>query len=131
MIELMLNITQCGFRPGRSTTEAISLSSKFLRNVGICQRRPHMLCRPRESTIPDSSRKACCGSTVLKAACYWSSSHCIPAQKFVSMSEKLNHDRSPLVLDTDKGVCCHRSISESPLHKLDRQSQPSRQGCHT
>jgi len=34
MIELMLNVTQCGFRRGRSTTDAISLSSKFMRNVG-------------------------------------------------------------------------------------------------
>ena len=33
MIEPMLNVTQCGFRPGRSTTDVISLSSKFLRNV--------------------------------------------------------------------------------------------------
>jgi len=39
------------------------------------------------------------------------SSHCIPAQKFVSASGELNHGRSPLVLDSDKGVCCHRSFS--------------------
>jgi len=41
---------------------------------------------------------------VLTVACYWLSSHCVPAQKFVSMSGKLNHDRSPLVLDSDKSV---------------------------
>jgi len=28
----------------------------------------------------------CCGSTVLLAACYWTSRHYIPAQKFVSVS---------------------------------------------
>jgi len=39
------------------------------------------------------------------------SGHCIPAQKFVSVSGELNHDRSPLVLDFDKGVCCHCSFS--------------------
>ena len=50
---------------------------------------------------------------MLKAACYWPSSHCIPAQKFVYVSGELNHDRSPLVLDSDKGVCCHRSFSYS------------------
>ena len=50
---------------------------------------------------------------VLTAACYWPSSHCIPAQKFVSVSEELNHGCSPLVLDSDKRVCCHRSFSWS------------------
>ena len=59
------------------------------------------------------------------AACYWPSSHCIPAQMFVSVSGKLNHDRSTLVLDSDNGVCCHRSFSYSPLHELDRQLQLS------
>jgi len=40
-----------------------------------------------------------CGGTVLTAACYWPSS---PVQKFVSVSGELNHDRSPLVLDSNK-----------------------------
>jgi len=40
------------------------------------------------------------------------SSHCIPAQTFVSVSGEFNHDLSPLVLDSDNGVCCcHRSFS--------------------
>ena len=30
----MLNVTQCGFRLARSTTDVISLSSRSLRNVG-------------------------------------------------------------------------------------------------
>jgi len=63
----------------------------------------------------------CCRRTVLMAACYWPSSHCIPpAQKFVSVSGELNHDRSPLALDTDKGACCHRfsSYSTSAVAKL-------------
>jgi len=34
VIESNLNDTQCGFRPGRSTTDEISSSSKFLRNLG-------------------------------------------------------------------------------------------------
>jgi len=54
----------------------------------------------------------CCVSTVLTAACYWPSSHCIPGQTFVSVSGELNHDRSPLGLDSDKGVYCHRSYSK-------------------
>jgi len=75
-----------------------------------------MLCRPRESIRPGSLRFAksfeeCCWSTVMTAACHWPSCHYIPVQKFVSLSRELNHDRSPLVLDTDKGVCCHRSFS--------------------
>ena len=59
------------------------------------------------------------------AACYWPSSHCIPAQKFVSMSGKSNHDRSPL--DSDKGVCAVTTLFHRlHLHELDRLSQPSR-----
>ena len=49
---------------------------------------------------------------MLTAACYELSSHCIPDQKFGSVSGEFNHDRSPLVLDSDKGVCCH-SLSQS------------------
>jgi len=33
-----------------------------------------------------------CGSTVLIAARYWPSSHCIPAQNFVSVSAELNRN---------------------------------------
>jgi len=43
--------------------------------------------------------------------CWQPSSLCIPAQKSVSMSGVLNHDRSPLVLDSDKGVGCYCSYS--------------------
>ena len=46
----------------------------------------------------------CCGSTVLTVACYWPSSNCIPTQKIVSVSAKLNHNRSPLVLDSENGA---------------------------
>jgi len=58
-----------------------------------------------------------CCRPVLTNACYWPSSHCIPAQKFVSASGKLNHDRSPLVLDSDKDACCHCFS----LHSLHQQ----------
>jgi len=33
------------------------------------------------------------------------------AQKIVSVSTELNHNRSALVLDSDNGVCCHHSSS--------------------
>jgi len=71
-----------------------------------------MLCRPRDTTgFLVKSFEESSVSTVLTAGYYWPSDHCIPAQKFVSVSGELNHDRSPLVLDSDKGVCCHRSFS--------------------
>jgi len=35
----------------------------------------------------------CCGSMLLTPACCWPSTHCIPDQKFVSMSGELNHDQ--------------------------------------
>ena len=71
-----------------------------------------MLCRPRETTgFLVKSFEECSVSTVLTSAYYWPSGHCIPAQRFVSVSGELNHDRSPLVSDSNKGVCCHRSFS--------------------
>jgi len=61
-----------------------------------------MFCRSRERIRPDSS---CEGLGVTP-------SNCIPTQKFVPMSGELNHNRSPLVLDS-KGVCCHHSSCHS------------------
>jgi len=55
----------------------------------------------------------CCGSTVLTGASCWPSSNCIPVQKVVSLSTELTHNRSALVLDSDNGVCCHHSSSQS------------------
>jgi len=71
-----------------------------------------------------------CGCTVLTAACYWPSSHLIPAQKFVFVPGELTHDCSPLVLDSDK-VCAVTTPHSLTLHELDKQSQPSRRGCHS
>jgi len=62
-------------------------------------------------------------SVVSTATCYWPSNHCIPAQKFVSVSGELNHDRSQLVLNSDKVVCCHHYISGSQPF-LWRQPNP-------
>jgi len=66
--------------------------------------------------LPTSSRKhatefllKCFG--VPKAFHPMGSNNCIPAQKFVSVSGELNQDRSPLVLDSDMGVCCRHSFS--------------------
>ena len=48
---------------------------------------------------------------MLTAVCYWPSSHCVPPQKFVSVSGEINHGCLPLVLNSDKGVCCHHFSS--------------------
>jgi len=88
----------------------ISLSSKFLRNLGsMPETFPHVLSTSRKHATGFlvESFGECCGSTVLTAACYWPSSHCIPAQKFVSASGELNQGRSPWLLDSDNDACCH------------------------
>ena len=58
IIESKLNDVQCGFHPGRSTTDRISLSSKILRNLGSMLKTSSQLCRPRESIRPGSLWKA-------------------------------------------------------------------------
>ena len=88
----------------------IPLSSKFLRNLGSMPKTfTHVLLTSRKHTIGFLMKSfgECCGSTVLATACYWSSSRCIPAQKFVSVSGKLTHNRSRLVLVSDKDAWCH------------------------
>jgi len=69
-------------------TSAFSLSSKFSRNLGVLSL--HMFCRPGERIRPVPRGKfwECCGNTVVVAACISPSSHCIPAQKFMSASER-------------------------------------------
>ena len=110
------------FRPGRSTADKI-----FRQVLGVCQICLHMFCRPRIEHTTGTTEKSfgeCCGRTVVTAACCWPSSDCFPAQKFVSMSAELYYNRSPWVLDSDKGVavgstvCFLRTIWY--LHPLDK-----------
>jgi len=50
-------------------------------------------------------------SSLLQAACYWSSSYYILVQTFLSVLGELNDDRSPWVLDSGKEVHFHCSSS--------------------
>jgi len=52
----------------------------------------------------------CFGNTMWEAACYWTSSDCIPAQKFVSVSATLNHKRSTWVWDSEKVVYLLKTV---------------------
>ena len=91
-----------------------------------------MLCLPWENIWPGSSWKA------LGVLQEYSVDACLllavkslySCSEFVSMSGELNHDCTLLVLDSDKGVFCHTPFG-SLQYELDRQSQPSRQGCHS
>jgi len=53
----------------------------------------------------------CCVSTMLTAACYWPSCHSIAAHRFVSAPAEWNRNRSPWLLNSAIGVCCHNSSS--------------------
>jgi len=66
---------------------------------------------------------------VLTAAFYCPSSRSIPAQKFGSVSAKLNYNCLPWVLDCDKGLCC--PVTTPHLYDMDKHSQLSRRGYHT
>ena len=109
IIESKLNDTQCSFRPGSNTTDHTSLSRKILRNLGIMLKiSAHALSISRKHTTEVPCEKLW---GVLRECGVDGRQVTIPAQKFVSVSGELNHDRSPLMLDSDKGVCCHRSFS--------------------
>ena len=116
IVESKLNDTRCSFRPCRSTIDHISLSSNILRNLGNILKKPsHALSTWRKHTTGFlvKSFGECCVSTVLTTAWYRATNHCIPCSEVcvrVGRLGELNHDRSPLVLDST-GVCCHRSVS--------------------
>jgi len=90
----------------------LSLFSKFSRNLGsMPNMSTHVLSTSRKHMTRslEKSLGECCGSALVATACYRPTSHCIPVQKFVSVSAELNHNRSSLVLDSDKDVCCRHS----------------------
>jgi len=72
IIESKLGDIQCGFRPGRSTTHQILLSSKLFRNLGSMPKTStYALSTLRKHTTGFlvKSFGECCGSGVLTAAC--------------------------------------------------------------
>jgi len=75
--------------PGHSTTDQISLSSKFeksweyAKDVYTC----FVNLEKAYDRVPRDR------IMLLTPACCWPSTHCIPDQKFVSMSGELNHDQ--------------------------------------
>ena len=111
-----LDNVQCSFRPGRSTTDQnLTLqqifeeygSKAYAKAVYTCltTSRNHTT-RFLVETFAGSSRW-----TVLMAAFYWQSSHCVHAYTCVSISVELPHNRSLWVLDSNQAVCCHHSSS--------------------
>ena len=100
-----MNHTQCGFRPGRSITptnftprEIFAKSWEDAKDVYIC----FVDLDKADDRVPRENLWGVFRECSVDSPCYWPSSHCIPAQKFVSMSAKLNHHRSPLVLDSTR-----------------------------
>ena len=122
LTEPTLKDTQCGFRPGRSTIDQIfTLQQIFEKSWEYVKNVPtHVLStsRKHKAGFLVKSFGKCCRSAVLTAACYWPLSHCIPAQKFVSVSGELNRDRSPLVLDLTR--LCAVTTPLHSLHQWDR-----------
>jgi len=82
----------------------VSLSRKFSRNLGSLPKMSPRFCLLREYVRPGPGKSfaECCGSTMLTAACYWPSSHCISAHQFVSASADLNHNVHRVQDDTKK-----------------------------
>jgi len=83
-----------------------SIFSKYLGNMTKMFKPTHVLSTSRKHITRSVEKifRECCGRTVLTTACYWPSSHYIPAQRSVFVSVELNHNRSLLVLDSDNGV---------------------------
>jgi len=136
-----MNDTQCCFHPAHNTTDKhFTLQRFFQKSWDMPKMLTHVLSTSRKHTIGFLVKifGECCGSRLygVDGILLLLSSHCIPAPTFVSMSGVINHDRSPLVLDSDKGVCCHHFssvyIRGGPLRPAGRlqpadQFNPTRQ----
>ena len=118
--ESKLNNTQCGFHPGHSTTDQnFTLQQIFEKSWEYVKNFAHVFSTSRKHATGFLMKSfgECCKSRVMTTTFYWPSIHCILPQKFVSASGRLNHDRSPLVLDSDKGACSHCFSLHSLHHR--------------
>jgi len=112
IIERNLDNTQCGFVLVVAIQVKFSLAANFRQTLnGGCQKCLHMFRWPRmhiASFLTKSLAEYGVDNRLLLAT---KSLYSCPAQKFVSVSAELSHNRSPWVLDSDKGVCCQHSFS--------------------
>jgi len=129
MIESKLNDTQCGFRPGRSTTDEISLPSKFLWNLGSM---------PKTSTHALSTSRKHKTGVLVKYLWSIAGVRCwrppvMNCQVTVFLIRSLGPCQESLITTVHRWcwiptrVCA--VILFHSLRESDRQSQPSRWGC--
>ena len=89
----------------------------------MCQKHLYMFFLPRGSRWPGPLRNVWRVLQESIAFCYWTSSHCIPAQKFLSVSAELNHNHSQWMLDSDQNVWCYCSSSQFIRIEMDSHSR--------
>jgi len=83
--------------PAVALQTKFSLSNKFSKNFESMQNTFTLVLSTSRKNTNESLKKSfgeCCRSAELTGASYWPSSRYIPAQKFVSVSAKLNHNLS-------------------------------------
>jgi len=90
LIETKLGDTMCGFRSGHCIMDqSFTLQQTFNKKSWMYVKDVYARFVDLGKHLPSSFVKRFgeyCKSKILRTSCYWSSSHCIPAQKFVSMS---------------------------------------------
>jgi len=74
-------IPNAAFVPAVALQTKFSLSRKLSRNLGsMLKMSAHVLSITKNDRVPREKLWGCCGNTVLTAACYCPSSHCISAR---------------------------------------------------
>ena len=112
---------------------AVALQTKFhspanfWEILGVCQRCLHVLCRPRESIGSGSSWK---GLWSVAGARYWRPP-VIGYQVTVFLIKSLYPCQESLIKTVQRWCSTPTRVCAVILHELDRQSQPSRWGCHS
>jgi len=121
IIEPELEDTQCGFRPSHSFAYQIfTLQQIFEKSWEYAKSKDVYACfvdikKHCDRVLHEKLRNVLREYDV-DGRLWLAVSHCIPAQKFVSVSAALNHKRSICVLDFDR-VCYPHSFSQ--LNRID------------